>query len=442
MEQSIMLAQPRSTDPSTPPKVKWRSNFLLDMALVVLWLGGGMLALYFKHGQLFVGLDGGYMRDLAQRQFEWQVPIFSASIDLFQGIGDIFFPNNLRLFPAFIAASPFGSGIAAKIVTYGCVLAELSLAIVFLGRSLGASRAISIAAALTTCLVLFPFYRSSLIYMMAALTPQIGTLMAAACAMAAAFLRFGRRNWLSDVPFAFLVFALLAWSVLASSTSMILAGPFLLLCGISGILAAAGRTECWCKIGLFVAAAALLAATGPVLFLAGLLLETAASTFPLELANDRATFYFASMLFHWNSVGPAGPLLVILAVAGGLLTIYERRQRVLRIFAITLLPYLGTRLTFAVLTIVFDFWRGPSPLYFEFLVIPLSAIFAVLFLAPVLDGIRDALGWRPPTDTQVEAGLVATGIVLAIAFAAGSRSPGYGFQFPPKATPFTELLVE
>src|SRR5260370_31480719 len=170
------------------------------------------------------------MRDLAQRQFEWQVPIFSASINLFQGLGDIFFPNNLRLFPAFIAASPLGSGVAAKVVIYGCVLAELLVAIVFFGRSLGASRPVSIAAALMTCLMLFPFYRSSLIHMIAALTPQIGTLIAAATAMAAAFLRFGRKSWLVDLPYALLIFALLAWSMLATSTSMILAGPFLLLC--------------------------------------------------------------------------------------------------------------------------------------------------------------------------------------------------------------------
>ena len=437
-----MPPQPKPLNASTPPKVKWRSSLPLDATLVVLWLGGGMLALYLKHTQLFAGFDGGYMRDLARRQFELQVPLFSASVDLFQGLGDVFFPINLRLFPAFIAASPLGSGIAAKVVTYGCVLAELSLAIIFFGRSLGASRPVSIAAALMTCIALFPFYRSSLIHMIAALSPTIGTLIAAATAIAAAFLRFGRKNWLADLPFAFLIFALLAWSLLATSTSMILAGPFLLLCGVSGILAGTGRSERYCKIGLFLAAAALLVATGPALYLAGLVFETAASTFPLELGNDRATLYFASILFHWNSVGPAGPLLVILAVAGGLQTILERRHRTLRIFAITLLTYLGTRLTFAVLTIVFDFWRGPSPLYFEFFVIPLYAIFAVLFLARVLDRMRHALGWRPPTDTQIEAGLVAAGVVLTIGFAAGTRSPDYGFQYPPKPTPFTELLAE
>ena len=120
--------------------------------------------------------------------------------------------------------------------------------------------------------------------MIAALSPTIGTLIAAATAIAAAFLRFGRKNWLADLPFAFLIFALLAWSLLATSTSMILAGPFLLLCGVSGILAGTGRSERYCKIGLFLAAAALLVATGPALLPRRLGLRDGRRTFPLELA--------------------------------------------------------------------------------------------------------------------------------------------------------------
>jgi len=427
---------------SMVPKAGWQSSLLWSGALILLWVAGGMVAFYLKRTQLFAGFDGGYMRNLAQRQFEWYVPLFSASMDWFQGLGDIFFPTNMRLLPAFIVASPFGGGTAAKVVTYGCILAELSLAIILFGRSLGASRQVSIGAALLTGLIFFPFYGSALIYMIAALTPQVGTLIAAALVLAAAFLRFGLRNWLADLPFALLILTLLGWSMLASPTSFILAGPFFLLCSISGILAASSRAERWCKISLFLVAAVLLVVTGPAIYLAGLLLGAAAYTFPRELANDRATFYFASILFHWNSVGPAGPLLVIFAVAGSLQAIFDRRYRTLRIFAITLLTYLGTRLMFAVLTIVFDFWRGPSPLYFEFFVIPLYAIFAAQFLARVLDRIHHTLGWRPPANMQIELSLVVGSAVLAIAFAASTPSPEHRFPFPPKPTPFTELLAK
>ena len=71
---------------------------------------------------------------------------------------------------------------------------------------------------------------------------------------------------------------------------------------------------------------------------------------------------------------------MIFGIAGAVLAALDQSRRTLRIFAITLLTYLGTRLTFAILIILFDFWRGPAPLYFEFYVIPLYAIFAALLL--------------------------------------------------------------
>jgi hypothetical protein len=97
-----------------------------------------------------------------------------------------------------------------------------------------------------------------------------------------------------------------------------------------------------------------------------MVLDTAAVIYNSELLNDRATFHFASILFHWRDFGPAGPLLVIFGVCGALLTAFDRTRRTLRVFAITLLTYLSTSLIFVTLIVWFDFWRGPSPLYFEF----------------------------------------------------------------------------
>jgi hypothetical protein len=415
---------------------------LFTGALLVLWVAGGMMAFSLKQTQLFDGFDGGYMRDLAQRQFDWHVPLFTASIDFFQGLGDIFFPINFRLFPAFVAASSLGSGMLAKVVIYGCILAELSVASVMFGRSLGLSRTLSVAAMLLTCLVTFPFHGHGLVYGIATVAPQFETVVAAVMAMAAAFMYFGRRSWWADMPYALLMLTLLNWVILADIAGFILIVPFVLICGISGILAAANSYERWCKIGLGLVAGVMLVATGPALYLASVLIDTAAVTFPFELANDRATFQFASILFHWGSVGLAGPLLVVLAIAGSLVVIYERRLPTLRIFAITLLTYLSTCLTFAVLAIIFDFWRGPSPLYFELFVVPLYAIFAVLFVARILECIQNIGGWRPWWSAPLDIGLVTASVVLAIGFAANTPFPVGDFQFPPQANAFTQLLAE
>ena len=215
------------------------------------------------------------------------------------------------------------------------------------------------------------------------------------------------------LPYALIVFALLVWSVLVSITTTLLAAPFLLLCAVSGTIAADSAAERRRKIWLFVVVAIFLALAGPGLYLIGIVLDTAAVTFPDELANNRASFYFASILFHWDS-GAVGPILVILGVAGAVIAAFDKSRRTLRIFAMTLLTYLGTRLAFAVLIIEFDFWRGPAPLYFEFFVIPVYAVFAALFCARLFERIWRLCGLSLPRNHVVEIQQVA--VTIAVMF--------------------------
>jgi hypothetical protein len=423
-----------------PPIKTPRSTILLPAVLVAVWLGVTTLAFYVKSTQLLIGFDGGFILNVAQRQFAWHIPLFSASMDWFQGLGDIFFGINFRLLPAFIAGSLFAGTIAAKVAIYEVVLCELSVSIVLFGLALGASRAVAVAAALVSCVTFLPFAHPTLIYGIVPIAPNMGSQIAGALLTGAAFLRFGRRDWRTDLPFAIVALALLAWSVLVSITNVMLAAPFLLLCAVSGTIAARSVAERRCKIALLVAAL-LLGAAGPAIYLIGTVLDTAAVTYPVELANNRATFFFASMLFHWKAVGPTGPLLMITAIAGAVLAAFDRIQPTLRIFAITLLTYLGTRLTFAILIIMFDFWRGPAALYFEFFVIPLYAIFAVLFWARLFERLWRMRRWNLPSADVVEPWLVGAAVVTVIILALTTSRRDYGFPYPPKPNQITDILA-
>ena len=53
-------------------KALWK--IFLPSVLTATWLCAGLIALYLKRSQLLIGFDGSYMRDLAQRQFEWHLP--------------------------------------------------------------------------------------------------------------------------------------------------------------------------------------------------------------------------------------------------------------------------------------------------------------------------------------------------------------------------------
>jgi hypothetical protein len=419
----------------------WSASLFLPL-LLLFWLGGLAVALALKRSQLLISIDGGFMRSLAHSQFEWGVPYFRSSLDFLQGLGDIFFQVNFTMFPSFVIAHFFNNETAAPVIIYLVIATEMTLAILFFGRRVGVSRSTSLAAAVLTVLVFFPISSPTLIYPVMAVSPLVGTAVAVGLTMGGAFLSIGRANWPVDLAWAALILALMAWTALSSITGLILSAPFLLLCALSGVLAATSVGERWRKIGFVIIIAALLATTGPALYLLSLVFDTAAATFPLELANDRASFKFASLLFHWREFGPTGPLLVSFAIFGALVAIFDRGSRTLRFFAITLLTYLCSRLTFATLTIIFDFWRGPSPIYFEFFVIPLYAIFATYFVGRLFELMRWVGGWRAPSARGAQALVVAAGVLASVAFAARTHSQNYGFEYPPRSTPFTELMTQ
>jgi hypothetical protein len=435
------LTKPMGPSEVDEPSAKAPLRLLLYIAGAGLWLLGTAIAFKIKNTQLFASGDGMYIRSLAHREFAWHLPLFSASLDWFQGLGDIFFAVNFRLVPDFIVGSFFGTSIAAKVATYEVLLLELTLSIIFFALSLGTSRAVAIAAAVATCLVFLPFKSPSLIYPITALIPHLGTLIAGALVAGAAFLHFGRKGWRSDLPFAIIFLALLLWLVFVSITMIVLIGPFMLLCIISGTIAAASSAERRFKI-ILVGIAALLLLSGPAIYFAGILLDTAAVVFNYELPNDRGTFFFTSILFHWRDFGPTGPLLLIFGVCGALLTAFDRKApRTLWVFSITLLTYLGSRLSFAVVIVLFDFWRGPAPLYFEFFVIPLYAIFAAQLFSRVIGTM-----WRffdlPLADmASSAAALFGSGAALAVLLATHSTSPDHSFHFPPAETSITKYLA-
>lgn len=425
------LPAPSSNDPDD----KWS---LFDTALFFLWVGGAAVGLSLRSSELFISLDGGYMRDLARRQFEWGVPIFTTSIDLYQGVGDLFFSSiNFTLLPSFIVASWFGTAAVAKVATYTIALAEYSFSIILFARALSLTKTQAFAAALGLPLLTFPFHGYGAIYGILAVTPQVATAMAAICVLCFSLLQFGRGTVVHDIRYAILFVGVMLWTVHWGVITLALGGPTLALTFFAAMVAARDTRERWAKTGLAIGAAIIFSA--PLVYLLGLLLDSAPITAPTELNNDRAVLTYASILFHLRSVGPAGPLLVIAAMAGAALATIDRSRPRLRVFAWTLLTYLVTRLSFWVVTVLFDFWRGPSALYFEIFVYPLYAIFAVFFVVRLVEFLhfdfRSTLftHWGPSV-------LVCTAAVAVVLVAGFSRAPPFGFAYPPTPTALTPIL--
>ena len=410
----------------------------LDLALLLMWFGATTAALAIKHSQLFVGFDGGYTRDVARRQFEWGVPALSTSIDLLQGVGDLFFSSmNFTLMPSYIVGSWFGVTVAAKVAIYSIALMELTLAVILFARTLGVGRTQAVTAAVVLPLLAFPLYQSGALYPVLALSPQLASFIAASLVISAAYLKFGQRDARQEWPYAAIFLGLGLWFVHSGILILVLAGPSFAISSLAGIVAARDGRERRDKLALLAGTSIVFAP--PLAYLLGLLLNTAPITAPIELANNRATLEFASVLFHWRTYGPAGPILVVSAVLGALLASFDRSNPLLRIFAITLLSYFTSRMAFWIATVVFDFWRGPSALYFEFFVYPLYAIFAVLFFSRLTASVTIPIIARSSGQQQRAATIVVAGLVV-ILLAFSTHSPSFGFSYPPTSNKFTRVL--
>lgn len=406
------------------------------LSLVLFGALGLGLALWLNRSQLLIGFDGGYIRDLARRQFLWDVPLTSISMDIYQGIGDIFFcAMNVTLFPSFALTAWMGQTDFAKVGVYFVVAIEMLAATACLARTLGMSWPPAFAAGLLICLCMLPLSGSGLIYPILALVPQQGTLIAVSSLLGACFLRFGQTGVRQDLPFAVGAISLVAFFLLASPLTLILAIPFLLICGVAGLIGAQGSRERTAKTWFVVSLLLFLIATGPAAYVLGLFVDTAVFVFPGEFVNNRATVLMASILFHWSTVGPVGPILAVLAFCGAVLGIFDRSNRRMRVFAVALLTYFVSRMSFWSLTYLVDFWRGPGALYFEFFVLPLYAIFAVRFVGRCIGRWGAALGaWSIPL---LVGGTASAAVVLAVT---GHR-PHWGFPYPPAATPFTDIIA-
>lgn len=416
----------------------YRRGWTWDAAFLLAWAAVGFVLLLNRESQLFWHFDGSYFFDLLRRQHAWAIPLESLSIDFYQGLGDAFLPANMRLLPESYLIDIIADRGVAKAAFYAVQLLELSIVVTIFGRLIGISPVASLAGALMVGAAMFPFYESGATYTIVALSPAFTPQLTTGYVFAICFLLLGRFSILADVALVCAMVGIGYWVTLSGPLTIVLSVFFLGIVTLSGVIAAQGR-ERWRKIGAMVGVTAILAAGGAFTFVAGLILNSAPAVFTTELVNDRQTLYYTSMLFHWQQYGPVGPVLAACGILGALGSV-RSETRILRFFAITLLTYLISRLLFGVLVIVFDFWRGPSPLYFEFFAIPLYCVFAAVFVTKLLrwTGLSRHLGAIRPL--HAKAGLFFV-LAIAIVLTAGSKQPGVaGFTDSPRPTAVSDFL--
>jgi hypothetical protein len=427
------------------------SNFAVNFLSFVA-LAGVFLPL--NRPRLFDGVDGNYMLTIAKQQFEWGAPMFGLSNNFLQSLGNIWFPLNTPLIPGYAIPELLNSGELNPVVSYAIFAAELFLATFLLGLSLRLRVAVAVLAAWLLPLTTIPLVGPPLLYPILSLTPHIATAMAVTMLVLILFGQIGRRGWAWSCGCASGATLLLSYPVAALPDKLILMVPVLSVFGACLLATAETRRELFAKLAgaAFLLAAAI--TSGTAAYLVGMVRYSAPAYFSGEFLNDRMSWYYVSILFHRHQ-RYGGPSVWALGISGAVIAALWG-SGLLRRFAIGTLAAAALLIGVGWITVRFDIWQGPSPIYFEFLVWPFYVVYgavALAFGAGLLARVLRMLTRGLPISLSVmdHNGAQFGGAVIVIALlpwllvsAARSRvvAQEATWPYPPRQTPIIAALQQ
>ena len=406
----------------------------------------------FNLGNLAFGGDGGYYFLHARQQWEWAPFALGLTANPFQGLGDVWFAFNSKLFPAFLIPALLTHGepqinSVYIVSTYVICATELFLGAVVLARSLRIGLIGAVTAGWALPLLTEPYFGLPLLYPMLTFVPGFATSIAEFCLLAAAANELGRgpmeayrSGWRRSLLFGIGILMLLVVMIAAVPTQVVLWAPSGLATVIALLLGAAPRERVVKLVGLSVVLVFLLA-SGPAAFVYGLFDFTMERVDPSALENTPVSLVFAS--FWSSNNAPAGAAVFVVGVVGMLAAMMFGERR-LRWLAACQLGCAAAIVGFGFAVNSWGvFWRGPETIYFEFFVLPFYIVFALWAIGWAHRHLRRrfrAARFDYVTRWAALLALIvvvpAIGTVCASSFAHPTRS----YQLPPSKPPIVAAL--
>ena len=349
------------------------------------------LAFSRNSGQLFNGLDGAYMLTNVHYMFKWTSPALGFFANPLQGMSDIWFCFNAWLNPGYVIpylalGKPTSFGLSYQVAVYAMHALILFYVTVFFGRCFNLSRKTSYLAAWVTILLTFPYFGSPLIYPILALQPNDAMTMAENLLVVASFSLLGKGPVRSQLLIFRDLILIVIMTVLLGQHTIMAPGfafffiPLFVFVGIGLLLGAESKGEIIWKLTAAIGVPAILAIIGFAEFGLAIFRYTVQYFFSDLLLNARQQWFFVSILFHRPSFGLVGPVFALTGIGGMAVAAFYAKHRTAWL-ARSGLGFVLINFTIGCLTIWFDFWHGPSPLYFEMAFWPIYALFGVWLAA-------------------------------------------------------------
>lgn len=423
-----------------------RIHFLYYLINTIAVTAFALFAFSRNAGNVFVGLDGTYMLTIVQRQFPWMPLSLGFPGNPLKGLGDIWYPINTPLLPGYIIpVAAFGvegvGGVHFQALACTIFAVEVYLTTVILGRSLGLERCNSIAGGWLVVLAAFPIFGSPLVYPILPMVPHMGSAIGTTSLLIALFAWQGRSGTVSRYDLArALAIGLLAMHLILSQPIYLPLAAATLVASCLGLLAgSATRMEVVVKLLSGVAPATGLLLAGFGSFASGIFNFSAARFWATEFASVSYDSFAISILFQASAFGRAGPGLFVAACAG--LAIFALCDRRSRRFAIAIASLIGIIFLYGSACMYLGWWKATLPVYFEFFLLPLYALFAARIGLLVIRKAMARLGGVVQSMPLNRALVLGSGTlaVCAVLLTATSSRP---YPFPPVETPMVKALRE
>ena len=193
----------------------------------------------------------------------------------------------------------------------------------------------------------------------------------------------------------------------------------------------------------------LLTVIGFAEYVLGIFSFSGARYFPSEFENTRSSWYFVSVLFQTKLHGPWGAILVTLGLIGLVQAAIFAERRV-RWFARAMLGFAVLIIGFGTATVLIDFWRGPSPIYFEGMLWPVYVLFSIRLLFSGFSVFRARVMQRShePTMTH-ESGPTTLALLAAVpvaivltSYPVGRADVARPFAYPQSQPELVKILMD
>jgi hypothetical protein len=360
--------------------VRYSTVYLAVFFLSVLIVSA--FCFWSNRGYLFVALDGKYtytiLRESADHFMEHPADLFSFQGNLLQGLGGVGFTLGAPLMPSMWPAA-FGTDFdVSRVATFVLLAIEFMLATLLILRALGVNVYLSVFAVSLTLIAMLPYRTFSALYMIVSFSPPFGEALFQTVMFIYAFSRIGAGGGRFREAARFAATGLIALIMVCSNpNNAALSPPVCALYAIILIIVDAQRRRArlWAIAGLAV----LMCVTTLLPFLFSMMANSAAILASKDLPDARVGAKFMSILFNPNIDGETykvGFYSFWFAAAGSLISVFSRDLTVRGIAVATLLILCATA-TFGTISTYHpdfnSFWRGPSPLYYELLLVPIYA---------------------------------------------------------------------